>query len=170
MTRPVRQPRRRPRPAGALALSLCCAALVSAVVTVGPAAAAPADNSARVIALVNQHRRQAGCGPLTADRRLDSLAQSLSDDMAGRGFFDHTDPDGHSPWDRARAASIGYLGGENIARGQPTPEAVVTAWMDSPGHRANLLDCRFTTLGTGLHQGPGGPWWTEDFGYPQNAR
>ncbi|MDH6137007.1 uncharacterized protein YkwD [Kitasatospora sp. MAA4] len=153
---------------GLLTLALCCAALAAG--TGHATAAASGDPSARVLALVNQDRRQVGCGPLTADRRLDALAQRHSDDMAARGFFAHTDPDGRSPWDRARAASIGYLGGENIARGQPTPEAVVSAWMDSPGHRANLLDCRFTTLGTGLHQGAGGPWWTQDFGYPQNAR
>ncbi|MDH6113000.1 uncharacterized protein YkwD [Kitasatospora sp. MAP12-15] len=145
-----------------LAIALC------ALAAAGPATAEEAtagDAAKAVLGLVNQHRRQAGCEPLAADLRLDSLAQAYSDEMAERGFFDHTDPDGRTPWDRARAASISYLGGENIARGQPSPQAVVAAWMDSPGHRANLLDCHFSTLGTGLRQGPGGPWWTQDFGY-----
>lgn len=159
MPRPARRPLRRPAPA----LALCCVAL-SATLLTGPATAEDAPHS--VLGLVNQQRRQAGCGPLAADRQLDSLAQQFSDEMAERGFFDHTDPDGRTPWDRARDASISYLGGENIARGQQSPQAVVSAWMESPSHRANLLDCRFTTLGTGLHQGPGGPWWTQDFGYP----
>ncbi|WP_371479386.1 CAP domain-containing protein [Kitasatospora sp. NBC_00315] len=124
-----------------------------------------AGPAAAVLSLVNEQRAQAGCGPVTADARLDALAQAFSDDMAARGFFDHTDPDGHTPWDRAKAAGISNLGGENIARGQATPEAVMTAWMNSPGHRANILNCNFTTLGVGVHQGSGGPWWTQDFGF-----
>ena len=128
-------------------------------------AAKTASPAAAVLALVNEQRAQAGCSPVTADSRLDALATAFSDDMAARGFFDHTDPDGHTPWDRAKAAGITNLGGENIARGQATPEAVMTAWMNSPGHRANILNCKFTTLGVGVHQGSGGPWWTQDFGY-----
>ncbi|MFC8454874.1 CAP domain-containing protein [Kitasatospora sp. NPDC057223] len=137
-------------------------AKASASASPGAKAATPA---AAVLALVNEQRALAGCSPVTADARLDSLATAFSDDMAARGFFDHTDPDGHTPWDRAKAAGITNLGGENIARGQATPEAVMTAWMNSPGHRANILNCKFTTLGIGVHQGPGGPWWTQDFGY-----
>ncbi|MFI9275362.1 CAP domain-containing protein [Kitasatospora sp. NPDC052896] len=130
----------------------------------GPASVT--DGPATLLALVNQQRRQAGCPPLAADPRLDRLAQALSDDMAARGYFAHTDPAGRTPWDRARAASVDYLGGENIARGQPSAQAVTEAWLASSDHRANMLNCRFTELGSGLHQGPGGPWWTEDFGYP----
>lgn len=129
---------------------------------VGAHAAKPV---ATVLSLVNQERAKAGCAPLTADARLDALATAFSDDMAARGFFSHTDPDGHTPWDRARAASIGYLGGENIARGQRTPEDVMAAWMSSPGHRANILNCHYTKLGVGMHHGPDGPWWTQDFGF-----
>ncbi len=137
-------------------------ATASPTASPGTKAASPA---AAVLALVNEQRQQAGCSPVTADTRLDALATAFSDDMAARGFFDHTDPDGHTPWDRAKAAGITNLGGENIARGQATPEAVMTAWMNSPGHRANILNCKFTTLGIGVHQGSGGPWWTQDFGY-----
>ncbi|MFJ5031549.1 CAP domain-containing protein [Streptomyces sp. NPDC088560] len=135
------------------------------------ASAAPASVSARsaaeaeVLRLVNQERSKVGCSPLTANSSLTRLAEAFSDDMAARGFFDHTDPDGKSPWDRASAAGISNLGGENIARGQADAQAVMTAWMNSPGHKANILNCDFKTLGVGAHLGTGGPWWTQDFGY-----
>lgn len=131
--------------------------------TTAPAAATSAQ--AAVLALVNQERSKVGCSPVTASSSLASLAQSFSDDMAARGFFDHTDPDGQSPWDRAAKAGVSGLGGENIARGQADAEAVMEAWMNSEGHRANILNCDYKTLGVGVHFGPGGPWWTQDFGF-----
>ncbi|MBO0514378.1 CAP domain-containing protein, partial [Streptomyces beijiangensis] len=118
-----------------------------------------------VIALVNKERETAGCKPVTANSPLASLATSFSEDMAARNFFDHTDPDGKSPWDRADAAGVSGLGGENIARGQADAAAVMDAWMNSPGHRANILNCDYKTLGVGVHFGSGGPWWTQDFGF-----
>ncbi|MEU0913543.1 CAP domain-containing protein [Streptomyces althioticus] len=121
--------------------------------------------AAAVLRLVNAERAKVGCSPVTADGPLTALATAFSDDMADRGFFDHTDPDGDTPWDRAQAAGIGNLGGENIARGQADAEAVMEAWMNSPGHKANILNCDFKTLGVGVHMGPGGPWWTQNFGY-----
>ncbi|MFJ6747534.1 CAP domain-containing protein [Streptomyces sp. NPDC091266] len=119
----------------------------------------------QVLSLVNQERAQAGCSPVTADQELGSLAQRFSDDMARRDFFDHTDPDGRSPWDRARAQGISNLGGENIAKGQANAQSVMDSWMKSPGHRANILNCEYKTLGVGVHFGAGGPWWTQDFGF-----
>lgn len=124
-----------------------------------------ADAEARVLRLVNDARSQAGCHPLDADPALAGLAGDYSAQMAREGFFAHTTPDGLSPWDRARDAGITDLGGENIARGQQDAQAVMDAWMHSPGHRANILNCDFTELGVGVHFGPGGPWWTQDFGY-----
>ncbi|MFF3978851.1 CAP domain-containing protein [Streptomyces sp. NPDC001828] len=121
--------------------------------------------AATVVSLVNQQRAQAGCSPVAADPALASLATAFSDDMAARGFFDHTDPDGHTPWDRAAKAGVQGLGGENIARGQADAKAVMDAWMNSPGHRANILNCEYKSLGVGVHFGPGGPWWTQDFGF-----
>ncbi|MFG2738265.1 CAP domain-containing protein [Streptomyces harbinensis] len=118
-----------------------------------------------VLRLVNQERAQAGCRPLVRDAALAGLATDFSRDMAQRGFFSHTDPDGRSPWDRAQAAGITNMGGENIARGQQDAQAVMDAWMNSEGHRANILNCDFTTLGVGVHLGDGGPWWTQAFGY-----
>jgi uncharacterized protein YkwD len=126
---------------------------------------AQAQAEAQVLALVNAERAKAGVSPLAANSALTELAEKFSDDMAARGFFDHTDPDGLSPWDRAAKAGVTGLGGENIARGQADPAAVVEAWMNSPGHRANILNPDFKTLGVGVHFGPGGPWWTQDFGY-----
>ncbi|MFE9775665.1 CAP domain-containing protein [Streptomyces sp. NPDC005931] len=132
-----------------------------APVTVSAEAAA----GAQVLRLVNEERAKAGCSPVAANSALTDLAASFSEDMARRGFFDHTDPDGDTPWDRAKRAGITGLGGENIARGQADAEAVVQAWMNSPGHRANILNCDFKTLGVGVHFGSGGPWWTQNFGY-----
>ncbi|MCX4532356.1 CAP domain-containing protein [Streptomyces sp. NBC_00841] len=125
------------------------------------------DTSARaaVLALVNQERAKVGCSPVTASAPLTSLAQNFSDDMAARGFFDHTDPDGRTPWDRASKAGVKGLGGENIARGQADAQAVMDSWMKSEGHRANILNCDYKTLGVGVHFGSGGPWWTQDFGF-----
>ncbi|MER7182764.1 CAP domain-containing protein [Streptomyces hyaluromycini] len=120
---------------------------------------------AEVLKLVNEERAKVGCSALSANSSLTKLAEAFSDDMAARDFFDHTDPDGKTPWDRAAAAGIANLGGENIARGQATAQAVMDAWMNSEGHRANILNCDFKTLGVGVHFGEGGPWWTQDFGY-----
>ncbi|MFE7543597.1 CAP domain-containing protein [Streptomyces platensis] len=126
---------------------------------------AQSSAESQVLSLVNQERAQAGCSPVTADEELAGLAQDFSDDMARRGFFDHTDPDGDTPWDRAEDAGIDDLGGENIARGQANAQSVMDSWMNSPGHRANILNCEYKTLGVGAHFGAGGPWWTQDFGF-----
>ncbi|MEU0967874.1 CAP domain-containing protein [Streptomyces sp. NPDC005917] len=137
------------------------APVTSAPITVSEAAAA----EAQVLKLVNEERAKVGCSALSANSSLTGLAESFSGDMAARDFFDHTDPDGKTPWDRAATAGIANLGGENIARGQATAQAVMDAWMNSEGHRANILNCDFKTLGVGVHFGAGGPWWTQDFGY-----
>ncbi|WP_307805024.1 CAP domain-containing protein [Streptomyces sp. VRA16 Mangrove soil] len=121
--------------------------------------------ASQILALVNQERAKVGCSPVTADSGLAALAGDFSQDMAARDFFDHTDPDGATPWDRAKKAGISDLGGENIARGQANAQSVMDAWMNSAGHKANILNCDFKTLGVGVHFGSGGPWWTQDFGY-----
>ncbi|MFK0290985.1 CAP domain-containing protein [Streptomyces sp. NPDC090442] len=139
----------------------------SASPSVRPTAAGSTESAAEaeVVRLVNQERARAGCSPVTASDQLAGLAQRFSDDMARRGFFGHTDPDGHTPWDRARAQGIADVGGENIARGQADARSVMDVWMSSPEHRANILNCEYTTLGVGAHFGPGGPWWTQEFGF-----
>ncbi|MDN3264428.1 CAP domain-containing protein [Streptomyces sp. CSDS2] len=136
-----------------------------------PAPSSPADTVAReaaveaeVLKLVNDERAKAGLGALAANSALTGLAEAFSDDMAARGFFAHTDPDGRTPWDRAARAGITGLGAENIGRGQADAAAVLAAWMDSPENRANILNPGFTAVGAGVHLGPGGPWWTLEFG------
>ncbi|MBI0296829.1 CAP domain-containing protein, partial [Streptomyces sp. PRKS01-29] len=122
-------------------------------------------SEAEVLALVNKERKKVGCAPVTADPKLAQLAEDFSEDMSLRQFFDHINPDGDSPWERAEGAGILDLGGENIARGQSDAQAVMDSWMNSSGHRANILNCSFKRLGVGAHFGDGGPWWTQDFGY-----
>lgn len=133
----------------------------TAPVTVSTEAAAEAE----VLKLVNEERAKVGCSALAANSALTGLAESFSEQMAAQDFFDHTDPSGATPWDRAEKLGITNLGGENIARGQADAAAVMDAWMNSPGHKANILNCDFKTLGVGVHFGTGGPWWTQDFGY-----
>jgi uncharacterized protein YkwD len=120
---------------------------------------------AQVLTLVNQARDSSGCSTLRSNTALAHLAESFSEQMADEGFFDHTDLEGESPWARAAKAGITNLGGENIARGQADAKAVMDSWMASPGHRANILNCDYKTIGIGVHFGSGGPWWTQDFGF-----
>jgi uncharacterized protein YkwD len=129
-------------------------------------AAVPADPTAEtaVLALVNEARVDAGCGALTADPGLAAVARAHSADMRDRDYFSHTSPEGLSPFDRAEQAGIDYSRAENIAFGQADATAVMEAWLKSPGHRANILDCELTKLGVGVAEGPGGPWWTQLFG------
>jgi uncharacterized protein YkwD len=133
---------------------------------VARAAAAPADPTAEaaVLALVNEARADAGCGALTADPALAAVARAHSADMRDRDYFSHTSPEGLSPFDRAEQAGVGYSQAENIAFGQSDAAAVMEAWLESPGHRENILDCDLTRLGVGVAEGPGGPWWTQLFG------
>ncbi|MFI0960511.1 sigma-70 family RNA polymerase sigma factor [Streptomyces sp. NPDC021080] len=129
------------------------------------AQSAPTTTVAQVVALVNKERASAGCGPVTEDPQLEDAAQGHSDDMAARDFFDHVNPDGADPGERITAAGYHWSTyGENIAMGQQTPGAVMDSWMNSPGHRANILNCSFKNIGVGVHKGSGGPWWTQDFG------
>ncbi|GAA3070759.1 hypothetical protein GCM10020254_13180 [Streptomyces goshikiensis] len=139
---------------------------VHAAQALGPGAGArPAGVAGQVIALVNKERAAAGCGPLTENSQLRSAAQGHSDDMAARNFFDHTNPDGADPGKRVTAAGYRWSTyGENIAGGQQNADSVMDSWMKSPGHRANILNCAFKEIGVGIHQGAGGPWWTQNFG------
>jgi uncharacterized protein YkwD len=127
------------------------------------AAAAPGPEG-EVLALVNVQRAAAGCPALRADAGLAAVARAHSADMRDRNYFSHVDPDGNDPFARARAAGIDYARAENIAYGQADPAAVMTAWMNSSGHRANILNCSLGTLGVGIAQGANGPLWTQLFG------
>ncbi|MEV5433274.1 CAP domain-containing protein [Streptomyces sp. NPDC052701] len=125
-----------------------------------------ARTTADVVGLTNRERVRAGLRPLAPDPRLAAAAQAHSADMAARGFYSHTCPDGGRPWDRAAAAGAGRRSiGENIACGQRSPAEVVEGWMNSPGHRANILKPDFTHLGIGFAGGGrAGTYWTQLFG------
>jgi uncharacterized protein YkwD len=151
------------------ALVIAAAALLAvapATTAVPQADAATLTGQQQVIQLVNAQRVKAGCRALRVDLRLVRAAQAHSIDMARRRYFSHTTPDGRTFVQRIRAQ--GYTGsplGENIAAGYPTASAVMTAWMKSPGHRANILNCRYTYIGVGSAiGGPYGYYWTQDFG------
>lgn len=118
-----------------------------------------------MLALVNKERAAAGCSPVTANSRLARAADDYSDVMAASGVMSHTGPDGSTMASRVEAAGYAWSTlGENIARGQADAASVMESWMNSPGHRANILNCSFRELGVGVHHGDGGPWWTQDFG------
>ncbi|WP_020138630.1 CAP domain-containing protein [Streptomyces sp. 351MFTsu5.1] len=119
-----------------------------------------------VVVLTNRERTGAGLPPLAADPCLAQAAQAYSTDMAARAFYSHTSPEGTQPWDRAAAAgSTRRSIGENIACGQRSAAEVVEGWMNSPGHRANILKPGFTHIGVGFAGGgPAGTYWTQLFG------
>ncbi|OYO16909.1 hypothetical protein BI335_09110 [Enemella evansiae] len=154
--------------------SLVSAAIASAVLGVASMSAPVASAAVQemnpqeqeVLRLVNVERAKAGCGPVTENPALASSARAHSTDMAQNNYFSHTSQDGRSPFDRMRDA--GYTGNrmaENIAAGQPTPVAVMESWMNSAGHRANILNCAYTDLGVGYATGGQyGTYWTQNFG------
>jgi len=109
---------------------------------------------------MNAHRASVGCAPLVWNEAVAAVALGHSQDMVSRSFFSHQNPDGASPFDRLRAAGIDYSrAAENIAYGYPTGTAVLTAWLNSPGHKANIESCALTEHGVGLV----GTHWTHLF-------
>jgi uncharacterized protein YkwD len=146
-----------------------------------PSAADIALIDAATLCLVNRERTSRGESALRADVDLQRAAQTHSAEMAAGDYFDHIAPSGSTPLTRMRAAGyifsprIGYAIGENIAWGTlwlATPKAIVAGWMASPGHRANILDAKFTETGIGvsphpissLARGQSGAIYTQDFG------
>jgi len=132
---------------------------------------APTGNAAleaEVVTIVNTERAKAGCPAVTADDRLTTAARGHSTDMAARGYFSHTTPEGVEF--STRITNAGYRwsrAGENIAKGQPTPAEVMTAWMNSAGHKANILTCAFKNIGVGVAADAQGTLvWTQDFASP----
>lgn len=126
----------------------------------GSAGAGGSTQAAQVVSLVNAERASAGCGALRVDDRLTAAAQEHSQDMSDRGYMSHQSPEGEGPSDRA--ARHGYPSGvgENVAQGQRSAQQVMDAWMNSQGHRANILNCSYSAIGVG-HAGRS---WTQKFG------
>ncbi|WP_081988282.1 CAP domain-containing protein [Halobacillus sp. BBL2006] len=122
-----------------------------------------------VVELVNEERDKQGLPPLKMDERLSDLARKKSQDMADKQYFSHISPTYGSPFDMMKQFDFKYrAAGENIAAGQRTPEEVVEGWMNSEGHRANILNDSFTQIGVGYVEdsGPYGTYWTQMFMKP----
>ncbi|WP_150242028.1 CAP domain-containing protein [Nocardiopsis quinghaiensis] len=115
----------------------------------------------RVVTLVNNERAEAGCGPLSVDSQLTAAAQEHSEDMDRRDYMSHENPEGEGPGDRARRHGYDAWGAENVAKGQTSPEQVMDAWMNSEGHRRNILNCGLVSIGVG----ESGNAWTQKFGW-----
>ena len=115
-----------------------------------------------VVRLVNEIRKQHGLAELTYDWQLSRVARIKSEDMRDNKYFSHTSPTYGTPFQMMKSFGITYRSaGENIARGQATPQAVVNAWMNSSGHRANILNSSFTHIGVGYAEN--GRYWTQMF-------
>lgn len=115
--------------------------------------------------ITNAERTRAGLAPLVCDPGLTRAARKHSQDMCDQGYFDHDSLDGRTFRDRIDAEGVRWSRiGENIARGQPSPQAVHDAWMGSTGHRANIMSADFGRIGIGhVACGGQGPYWTQDF-------
>jgi len=119
----------------------------------------------QVLTLTNQERQKAGLSPCAGnDSSLNRSARAKSEDMATHNYFSHDSPTYGDPFAMMRSFGVQYQSaGENIAKGQPSPQEVVTAWMNSPGHRANILNSSFTHIGVGYVVKNGEAYWTQQF-------
>ena len=115
-----------------------------------------------VVRLVNEIRAQNGLGTLKENWELSRVARFKSQDMKDNNYFSHTSPVYGSPFEMMKNFGISYRSAaENIAKGQSSPQAVVNAWMNSSGHRANILNSSFTEIGVGYVKS--GNYWTQMF-------
>ena len=115
-----------------------------------------------VIRLVNEIRQQNGLRPLAANWELSRVARYKSQDMRDNGYFSHNSPTYGTPFQMLSAFGLSYrTAGENIAKGYASPQAVVNGWMNSSGHRANILNASYTQIGVGYVSR--GNYWTQLF-------
>lgn len=120
------------------------------------------DFESKVVELTNVQRRNNGLPDLKAHTKLSGVAREKSNDMRKNNYFSHTSPTYGSPFDMMRDFGVSYKSaGENIAQGQPSPQEVVDAWMNSEGHRKNILSGDFTHIGVGHDEN--GHYWTQMF-------
>lgn len=116
----------------------------------------------QVVNLVNAERAKQGLGALTFNAQLAEVAQAKAQDMHDKGYFSHTSPTYGSPFDMMKTFGITYRSaGENIAMGYTTPQAVMNAWMNSAGHRANIMNASYTQIGVGFVAN--GNYWVQEF-------
>jgi uncharacterized protein YkwD len=153
----------------------------TATITPSPTNTLPATNTpncvtlngtfeSQVLTLLNQERTSRGIPALTSNNKLHNASLGHTQDMACNDFVSHTGSDGSDPGDRITAAGYDFsTWGENVAAGYTSPSSVVNAWMNSSGHRANILNPAFTEIGIGYIYNSAsyyGHYWTTDFGAP----
>ena len=145
-------------------------ATTESTTTTRPTTTAPNNSSEartfeqEVIRLTNAERAAGGCGPLANNDKLHAAALGHSVDMAENDYFSHTSRDGSSMSDRVNRQGYQWRGlAENIAAGYRTPASVVDGWMNSQGHRDNIMNCNYTEIGVGFHD----YYWTQNFGIPR---
>lgn len=150
---------------------LAAFALSTSLVGSGMLAAAPAearsmtvqDQRKALLKKTNKIRVNHGCAKLRLRPKLNKAAQRHAQDMSRKNYFSHTSKDGTSWITRIRRTGWSDPGGENIARGFSNASSVTSAWMNSPGHRRNIVNCKFRNLGVGYVKS--GRYWVQDFGY-----
>lgn len=119
-----------------------------------PPVTSEGDEIRALVQLVNAHRAKVGCKPLAWDNRVAMVAQSHSDDMVARGYFNHKTIEGLTPFQRLEKAGVRFVrAAENIAAGQTSAQMVMTSWLGSPGHRRNIEDCAMEQHGIGFTRG-----------------
>ncbi len=122
-------------------------------------------NAQEVIKLVNKERNAAGLSALAENSRLSEVAQAKAEDMMKNGYFSHISPTYGSPFEMMKTFGIAYKSaGENIAKGQKTPAAVMNGWMNSSGHRTNILNASYEQIGAGFCKDSSGvAYWVQMF-------
>ena len=121
--------------------------------------------TSQVVTLVNKERASNGLQSLASDSQLAKLAQMKAEDMAKNGYFSHTSPTYGSAFDMMKKYGVSYkTAGENIAKGQKTAQSVMNGWMNSSGHRANILKSDYTKIGVGYAKASDGTtYWVQIF-------
>jgi uncharacterized protein YkwD len=136
----------------------------------GATKASPGKLAAQATALLNAHRRTAGCAPVRSEVRLREAARRHAADMAARRALDPRSTDGEAPWERAWAQGYYFYAGHAIGAGHTEAADAVAGWLQDPRSRAVLLDCGSSEAGVAVQPGPGGPWWTVLLGYHAERR
>nr|WP_315023284.1 CAP domain-containing protein [uncultured Aminipila sp.] len=133
--------------------------------TTGNSANAVGSYEQQVVNIVNQERAKEGLAPLTLNAKLSNVAETKAEDMRDKNYFSHTSPTYGSPFDMMKQFGITYTAaGENIAKGQKTPQDVMTAWMNSSGHRANIMNSNYQQIGVGyVTDSNGTTYWVQEF-------
>lgn len=151
-------------PSGAARLPLAAALVVAACTLPAATAHAGTSSASAVVTMVNEERAEAGCSAVTVDDRLTAAARDHAQDQADHKEMSHTGSDGSTPGERVTRAGYRWSEvAENVAAGTTSAERVMTIWMNSSGHRANILNCAFRHIGVGHVNG----YWTQVFAAPR---